>query len=277
MHLKRDLFVSALALLSVVSLSCLPGDPDPGPGPLFQTEITVEAGYTSGGQLPGEASMFTVRWAESEDAEWYDVRIAPVPISDGNWDDAVRIGSIPSSGTGQMTAHLQVQPDIFRNTCIACGLCVEVCPKDAIQLVEGKAVIDTDKCTACGECVAVCPVSAVMDSRYGQPYYFAIRAVGPGGAPSQVVSTPDRYMLRYMNDEDLCAELGEDCYILREEYGPGCPVDAIWYSDDDDGSGMRDDEGLIRIDQDLCIHCGQCYIQCHLYDKGSILRQVVQD
>lgn len=264
-----------VSLLSLASLSCLPSDPDLGTGPSFETEIVVETGYTSGGQIPGESSAFTVRWTAAEGAEWYDVRISPVPITDSNWEYAVRIDSVPGSGSSQITAYLEVQPGIFENTCISCGLCVEACPQDAIRQVEGKAVIDTDKCNGCGECVLVCPVSAVTDSRYGQAYYFAIRAMGQGDAPSRTVSTSNRYMLRYVNDEDLCAELGDECYILRDEYGPGCPVDAIWY-EDDDKDGHRDDDELIHIDQDLCIYCGQCYIQCHLYDKGSILRQVVQ-
>lgn len=274
MPLIKTIMITFLLLLSA---SCLPGDPMAGSGPDFDTDIVVETGYTTGDHNLGESSTFTVRWTAAEGAEWYEIRISPDPISDGNWDEAVRVDSIPSTGSFEMSADVQIQPGIFENTCISCGLCVEACPQDAINQVSGKAVIDTEKCTACGECVIVCPVTAVSDSRYGQPYHFAVRAMGPGNTPSRTASTPHRYMLRYVNDEDICAELGDDCYILRDEYGPGCPVDAIWYSDDDDSNGFREDDELIHIDQDLCIHCGQCYIQCHLYDEGSIMRQVVQE
>ena len=40
--------------------------------------------------------------------------------------------------------------------------CMEVCPKNAISFVEGKAHIDEEKCVKCGSCVNVCPYSAVV-------------------------------------------------------------------------------------------------------------------
>ena len=35
--------------------------------------------------------------------------------------------------------------------------CVEVCPKDAVSIKEGKSIIDQDKCIKCGKCIKVCP------------------------------------------------------------------------------------------------------------------------
>ena len=39
--------------------------------------------------------------------------------------------------------------------------CVEVCPKGAISLQNGRSVIDQDKCIKCGKCRAACPYSAI--------------------------------------------------------------------------------------------------------------------
>lgn len=39
--------------------------------------------------------------------------------------------------------------------------CVEVCPKDAVHMVNGKSVIDQEKCIKCGRCVDVCPYHAI--------------------------------------------------------------------------------------------------------------------
>ncbi len=45
-------------------------------------------------------------------------------------------------------------------SCIACGTCVETCPRDAITLEE-TAVIDQVLCTGCGMCVDDCSYGAL--------------------------------------------------------------------------------------------------------------------
>lgn len=49
------------------------------------------------------------------------------------------------------------------NTCQGCLAhpCKEVCPKDAIDMIGGKSVIDQDKCIKCGLCQDVCPYDAI--------------------------------------------------------------------------------------------------------------------
>jgi NAD-dependent dihydropyrimidine dehydrogenase PreA subunit len=44
--------------------------------------------------------------------------------------------------------------------CIACGSCVEMCPRGAISLDE-TAVIDASSCTGCGLCVSDCAHGAL--------------------------------------------------------------------------------------------------------------------
>lgn len=45
--------------------------------------------------------------------------------------------------------------------CIACKRCEQVCPADAIHVIDNLAVIDYQKCTSCGECVKACPTKAI--------------------------------------------------------------------------------------------------------------------
>jgi len=59
---------------------------------------------------------------------------------------------------------------VDETTCVACGLCVQVCPYQAITLVERKvpfrgfisvAAVDPGKCMACGLCNAACRSTSI--------------------------------------------------------------------------------------------------------------------
>jgi NAD-dependent dihydropyrimidine dehydrogenase PreA subunit len=47
------------------------------------------------------------------------------------------------------------------NLCAGCGLCLEVCPVNAIVLINQRAVIGMDTCTQCEACVDACPNGAI--------------------------------------------------------------------------------------------------------------------
>lgn len=49
------------------------------------------------------------------------------------------------------------------NMCHGCVAhpCMEVCPKEAISMVDGHALIDQEKCIKCGKCIAICPYHAI--------------------------------------------------------------------------------------------------------------------
>ncbi|MFN8595920.1 MAG: glycyl-radical enzyme activating protein [Anaerolineae bacterium] len=46
------------------------------------------------------------------------------------------------------------------NRCIKCGACIETCPHDAIQWLDGEPVTDRAICAQCGTCEAVCYAEA---------------------------------------------------------------------------------------------------------------------
>ena len=50
---------------------------------------------------------------------------------------------------------------INQEKCTGCGLCVEVCPVEAISMENDKAKIDAEKCVDCGQCVEECPNEAI--------------------------------------------------------------------------------------------------------------------
>ncbi|QDW72831.1 4Fe-4S dicluster domain-containing protein [Lachnospiraceae bacterium KGMB03038] len=46
--------------------------------------------------------------------------------------------------------------------CVACGTCLRVCPKEAIQIKWGiTAHVDTKKCVGCGKCANICPAAII--------------------------------------------------------------------------------------------------------------------
>jgi ferredoxin len=49
---------------------------------------------------------------------------------------------------------------IDQKLCLNCGLCVDICPEQAISM-DDTAAIDSSKCTGCGSCVNECPNDAI--------------------------------------------------------------------------------------------------------------------
>lgn len=45
--------------------------------------------------------------------------------------------------------------------CIGCRKCEQICPFQAIRVIDNLAVIDYHKCTSCGKCVEACPMKTI--------------------------------------------------------------------------------------------------------------------
>lgn len=61
-------------------------------------------------------------------------------------EDCRMLGFVPNGG-----------PKSCNSGCLGYGTCVKVCPFQAIEIVNGVAVVDKEKCRACGKCVEACP------------------------------------------------------------------------------------------------------------------------
>ncbi len=52
--------------------------------------------------------------------------------------------------------------------CVACGCCVRVCPREAVQIPWGiSACVDSEKCVGCGKCAKVCPAAVIVITERG--------------------------------------------------------------------------------------------------------------
>jgi dissimilatory sulfite reductase (desulfoviridin) alpha/beta subunit len=64
-----------------------------------------------------------------------------------------------------------VLPGWIREDCIACKLCVSICPVKAIEQKDKEFVLDTEKCRLCGLCIRNCPKSAWKAQKTGYTLY----------------------------------------------------------------------------------------------------------
>jgi len=51
--------------------------------------------------------------------------------------------------------------ETIENDCVGCGNCIDICPADAVHLVDNFAQVEKDWCIGCGVCVNKCPNNAI--------------------------------------------------------------------------------------------------------------------
>lgn len=54
-----------------------------------------------------------------------------------------------------------VMPEIDREICNLCGLCLPACPVKALSLGDEGIILDEETCAYCGDCEAICPEGAI--------------------------------------------------------------------------------------------------------------------
>ena len=49
-----------------------------------------------------------------------------------------------------------------KDRCVACGVCVKVCPRDTVSIYKGcYAQVDETRCIGCGICEKNCPAGVI--------------------------------------------------------------------------------------------------------------------
>ena len=148
-----------------------------------------------------------------------------------------------------------------KNKCVGCGVCMEICPREAIQVTrtpkveEEKAkqptvAISEAKCHYCGMCEAICPFGALKTKIDGE---HVVSVVDAESFPK---------IIREINvDETKC---GLECLEIEE----ACPLDhvKVRVCDPDgkevtDAASRSDKKKLkikVEIDKESCPCCRLC-------------------
>jgi electron transport complex protein RnfB len=114
--------------------------------------------------------------------------------------------------------------------CIGLGTCVEVCPFDALHMVDGYAEVDEAACTGCGKCVEVCPKNLIHLVPKPKKVRIACSSLDKGKSVKLV-----------------CPVGCIGCGICAKN----CPAECIQIVDN-----------LAVIDHEKCINCGICAAKC---------------
>ena len=55
-------------------------------------------------------------------------------------------------------------PIIDADECVGCGICVDACPQEVLEVVGGVCeVTNEEACIACGDCLEECPMGAITE------------------------------------------------------------------------------------------------------------------
>lgn len=114
--------------------------------------------------------------------------------------------------------------------CLGFGNCVKACAFDAIKIVNGVAVTDSEKCTGCGSCVEACPKGVIKLIPKKIKYFVGCSSKDKGAA---------------MKEKCTAGCIG--CKICEKN----CPDGAIAINDN-----------LAVIDYEKCTGCGICAEKC---------------
>jgi Na+-translocating ferredoxin:NAD+ oxidoreductase RNF subunit RnfB len=126
--------------------------------------------------------------------------------------------------------------------CLGCGTCKDACEFDAIQIIDGVAVIDREKCTSCEKCIAVCPKHIIELVPYEQEFIVKCKSNDAGKAV-----------------RGNCSIGCIGCQMCVKN----CPEDAFTFED-----------FLAEIDYDKCSNCGICAEKCPTKAIWTSLKEV---
>jgi ferredoxin len=140
---------------------------------------------------------------------------------------------------------------IDNELCCNCDMCSLVCPKEAVEIKDGKKTV-SDKCTKCGYCSHFCPVGAISSKMNGKTnaFYTEKKLIPNLGGEEKVHGYPVKRLVSGTHSVTC------DCPSGCELCVPACPIGII--------TRFSEDNELARIHvwQEKCVKCGACKNAC---------------
>ena len=128
--------------------------------------------------------------------------------------------------------------EVYKNKCIACGDCFNVCPVGAIELDGPNPIKINDKCIYCGKCVEQCKFDAI--GAYDDYFY---------SKDTDLYYARSYLHYQRLGDFSLSSTKCQACAICVKN----CPTEALTLNDD-----------KIDFDSEKCIYCRNCEAICPL-------------
>ncbi len=164
---------------------------------------------------------------------------------------------------------------ITGDDCVGCGKCGELCPFDAIKIIEGKPAISENGCEGCGICEDHCPAGSIklVEALCGQIFLtktdkgmLSHARLGVGGENSGKLVSAVRKQA-----QEIAVKSQAELIISDGPPGIGCPViasitdtDVALVVTEPTLSGLHDLERVIRLTKHFGVKILVCINKCDI-------------
>lgn len=120
-----------------------------------------------------------------------------------------------ASRSGKMAQHASISPSVSPDKCIGCETCLDACDYQAIDMIDGKAVIQDERCVGCAACIAACPVGAIRNDWGAENFLKRVGEYAYGAGKDK----DNIYISFAFNITDYCDCYGDTMPLIAKDFG----------------------------------------------------------